>query len=834
MSARARLVLLVLVAGCKRETVLPINPDVTGPGELDFGAVALGVTLPLELEVKNRGLAGAPLTLSVSGPFTLVGTPPQQVEGGSSVKLTVAFAPTVTGAATGTLSLGMELTQVRLRGEGVPACVANEPCTTPRFDLVARACVSDVTPDDSACTAPCLGGMGTCKQGLCLGQATRCVDGDACTLDACSSDGGCFHPARECPVLDPCQATFCDPVTGCSAVAVDDGVPCGEAFCEGANICFGGHCQFRARPNAAADCRYTALSAGPSHTCVVTAGRALRCWGSNSNDQQARGFTQTVAPPGFAAGFSQVRSVAAAAGTTWVSREPGELLQTNAPAVIALNATGLAAGRQQACGLESGALRCAEPDGGLTDVARDVTALSMSRGQPGSELCFVDADGGVRCMVAGALVSVPLPGAASAVAAARPGTGCALVAGRAVCWGTLADAGLTAGWDAGATTLAAAADLSPVACASQGRRVECVGGNATVRLDRAVMPANVTALALGALHGCALLDDGKVTCWGANTSGQLGDRSNQPLGVQRRAESASWLTSVNQSVVFESGGVVRALDSAQGTADDAGSLLLVSSPTVFGGARDEHAHGCHCARVGAGVTCEGVGPLPGGLPAACRYDAFASRAVCVSAPGGSVHCYAQRDAGVAEVSSWDAGGEVVALRGPAGPGLCALRSDGQVRCNGLTAPQNPESATGVRDLCLGDEQEGGGCARLDGGVLSCWGPWVGSAAPRVPLGAWPVVREVACGARHVCALAGTNIVQCWGENEQGQLGRDGPASVQAVGVPMPEAVVSIAAGGATTCALLQSGALACWGDNFMGQLGVPALNNAPLPRVVRE
>ena len=35
-------------------------------------------------------------------------------------------------------------------------------------------------------------------------------------------------------------------------------------------------------------------------------------------------------------------------------------------------------------------------------------------------------------------------------------------------------------------------------------------------------PAKATALAAGARHACALLEDGRIACWGANDSGQLG------------------------------------------------------------------------------------------------------------------------------------------------------------------------------------------------------------------------------------------------------------------------------------------------------------------------
>ena len=50
-------------------------------------------------------------------------------------------------------------------------------------------------------------------------------------------------------------------------------------------------------------------------------------------------------------------------------------------------------------------------------------------------------------------------------------------------------------------------------------------GNTTDRNTPATIPAlaGVTAIGVGAYHGCAVKDDGTVDCWGYNKDGQAGD-----------------------------------------------------------------------------------------------------------------------------------------------------------------------------------------------------------------------------------------------------------------------------------------------------------------------
>jgi alpha-tubulin suppressor-like RCC1 family protein len=81
----------------------------------------------------------------------------------------------------------------------------------------------------------------------------------------------------------------------------------------------------------------------------------------------------------------------------------------------------------------------------------------------------------------------------------------------------------------------------------------------------------------------------------------------------------------------------------------------------------------------------------------------------------------------------------------------------------------------------------------------------------------PAIALVA-GAAHVCALAASGEVSCWGKNDVGQLGY---GHTEAIGDDEPVAshgtvdvgdlVVGLAAGSQHTCAILEKGSIRCWG-----------------------
>ena len=191
---------------------------------------------------------------------------------------------------------------------------------------------------------------------------------------------------------------------------------------------------------------------------------------------------------------------------------------------------------------------------------------------------------------------------------------------------------------------------------------------------------------------------------------------------------------------------------------------------------------------------------------------------------------------------------------------CARLQDGTLRCWGLndsgqlgdgttTNALTPVAVAGVAGAAA---VSGGGfhtCARFPDGTLECWGRndsgQLGDPATTTFSSATPVrvtgitsAASMTAGGFHTCALLGDGTVQCWGENDFGQLGNGTsdpvPGSPTTVN-PTPVAVsgitsaVAISAGGWHTCALLRDGTIQCWGQNTYGQLGDGSPITRPAP-----
>jgi alpha-tubulin suppressor-like RCC1 family protein len=127
------------------------------------------------------------------------------------------------------------------------------------------------------------------------------------------------------------------------------------------------------------------------------------------------------------------------------------------------------------------------------------------------------------------------------------------------------------------------------------------------------------------------------------------------------------------------------------------------------------------------------------------------------------------------------------------------------------------------------------CKLTEDGGVQCWGNneygqlGDGSTTNRLTpvdvAGLNSGIISISPGWQHTCALLKSGAVRCWGYNEYGQLG-DGTDTTRLTPVEvtgLTSGIVAIAAGQRQTCALTETGSVKCWGDNKLTPFEVPGL-----------
>jgi alpha-tubulin suppressor-like RCC1 family protein len=277
-------------------------------------------------------------------------------------------------------------------------------------------------------------------------------------------------------------------------------------------------------------------------------------------------------------------------------------------------------------------------------------------------------------------------------------------------------------------------------------------------LSAALSPLRgATSIALGEYHSCALVEGGKVSCWGGDVDGALGD----------------------------------------GPSD---SALYAGEVVLVGGA-----------------------PLTG-----ARHVALGSTHGCALVENGEVRCW--------------------------GSNFLLQLGDGTTTERPSAVPVVLASGaplSGALALAVGAHH---GCVVTAAGEVDCWGhntsgqlgdgSTTGRANP-VPVEVSPGVRlanvaALALGDFHTCALSAAGEVDCWGDNDYGQLG-DGSTTSRTNPVPVVlltgerlTDVQAVAAGGRHSCALMADGGLYCWGYNDYNQLGDGTSTSRPYARQVKR
>jgi alpha-tubulin suppressor-like RCC1 family protein len=149
-------------------------------------------------------------------------------------------------------------------------------------------------------------------------------------------------------------------------------------------------------------------------------------------------------------------------------------------------------------------------------------------------------------------------------------------------------------------------------------------------------------------------------------------------------------------------------------------------------------------------------------------------------------------------------------------------------------------SAGTASIQAGDTST---CALTTSGAVKCWGgnsaplgngTQGGRSTPTDVVGLSSGVTDLSVGGGHACAVTSMGGVRCWGNNANGKLG-DGTkvnrlSPVDVIG--LASSIVKVSVGGSHTCALSSTGAVQCWGNNQNGQLGIGSLVESATPRNV--
>ncbi|ACY13689.1 chromosome condensation regulator [Haliangium ochraceum] len=549
------------------------------------------------------------------------------------------------------------------------------------------------------------------------------------------------------------------------------------------------------------------VALGHTHTCARLESGAVRCWGQGTHGQLGYGSGESL---GDDEAVSEIDAVAL----------PGpvrKLVAGDAHTCALLDDGGVRCWGQGAYGaLGQGTTDDWGDDAGETpgalasDVATGGHVVDIAAGA--RHTCALLSSSGLTCWGAGSAGrlgygddgdrNAPGPAlglgttAAFQVTAGQAHTCVLDNAGTARCWG-LGDSGRL-GTGTQAVKLAAADALSvPVLTEDGGCSDEGEDSNQDGVPDAC---NSVIAVVAGGNHTCALLDTGRVRCWGKGSSGQLGYANENDIG--------DYETPAAVADVDVGGDVVQlALGNLHTCA-----LLRSGRVRCWGRNNVGQLGYAHLNDIGDDETPASAGDVDVG--GTVLQIAAGTYHTCALLDTGSVRCWGTGSSGrlgygnleivgndetPASVGDVDVGGPVIQLA-LGNLHTCALLASGKVRCWG----ENEDGQLGYgNSVDIGDNETPAsvGDVAIDGRVV-----------------------QVVAGNAHTCARLATGQVRCWGDGTLGRLGNRTSAIQRAPGedARLGAAALSLQAGATHTCAVLEHGALRCWGAGDYYALGTDA------------
>ncbi len=339
------------------------------------------------------------------------------------------------------------------------------------------------------------------------------------------------------------------------------------------------------------------------------------------------------------------------------------------------------------------------------------------------------------------------------------------------------------------------------------------------------------SISVGGAHACALLNNGRVACWGDNGAGQLGD------GTYTKRQTAEEVAGLTDIAAISAGGEY--------------TCALMKNGKVKCWGRNEHG------QLGNGTTENSMQPVD--IPGLANVTAIyaGSGHACAIIKDGTLKCWGENLKGQLGNGSFSrlvsSPADVVGLGvtitsvSIGNEHTCVLTTNAGVKCWGhnsygelgmgkdITQSKTPVDIVGIDDnaiaVATGFSKS---CAITKDGQAKCWG-WLGfdqfSNTPVNLEGLDGKAKSIAAGGSHICVVLENGAVRCLGENKKGQLGDGTTADSQrfAKVKGLPSAVTAIGAAYDDTCTLTTMGEVFCWGDNSSGQLGNGSTEDSLIP-----
>ena len=717
------------------------------------------------------------------------------------------------------------------------------PC--PACDVVPMpTCVDGVQNQGEQgvdCGGPCPAcqEMPTCSDGVrnqgeegvdCGGPCAACISPATCTDDIKNGDEEGADCGGSCP--NTCFEKLAGGFrTGCAIDSV------GDVYCWGLNFWGQGGApntfHSLVLPTKVSGVQgATHIATSGYHACAIVQGGAVKCWGWNINGQLGNGTNNDSSVGIQVPGIANANSLGMRTSLTCVTSQ-GQLYcwgagVGNTPVRMApsvSNASKIANVSGQACYLTSTKKVFCWGSNANKGLGREDTTFSTPNTAPVeitslSNVDDVQSGGGFSCAK--------------------------LQGGELRCWGLNASGQLGDGTTVDRATPQPVSSLGPVkdfwvswahTCAlTTADETKCWGSGtwntlgSGPRQDR-LFPGTLSlgstthAMATGSLrHSCGLDAERRLFCWGNAAEGAAADGVDNirtPRLVANLAPASQLSIGGISSCAVVTGGQLRCWGWNDKSAITTSEPFDQSSPTFIAGVSNPRAIATHYY-----YTCA---VLSNGTTACTNSNSAGALVINQANMGvqdvtiGEYHfCYLKQNKTV-----WCEGRNSSGQAGlsPVSSG----RTLGQVQ--GLSGPAAQVKA-GLRFTC----------ALLESGHVECWGEnnrgqlGHGSAALNSPT---PVrvtgvsnTAAIGVGHSHACAVDAQGVVKCWGANDQGQLG-DGTSQDRRT--PVIVAGISaqrLAAGEYHTCALAQDQSVRCWGNNSMGQLGDGTQSPSSTPKPV--